>query len=221
MLAYTTDRPAARTASPRALLLVIAGHAGLLALVLTARGEMPGITKFDPTEVVFIDPLKPPPPPPPAPSPNPPRSDLRSIIDTPPVIVPTPQPRPVVLDDGPPLLDLNPAVGNAVVPLPLPEPHRPAIVRKAPRFITPADDIRPPYPEAKRRIEEEASLRLALQIDASGRVVAVDPVGAADAVFLDQARRHILRRWRYQPATEGDRAIPARLVVTLRFELDE
>ena len=218
MLAYATARPAARHGSPRALLLVIAGHAVLLALVLTARGEMPGIAKFDPTEVVFIDPPKPPPP---APAPDRPQNDLRSMIDTPPVIVPTPQPRPAPLDDGPPLADLSPAVGNAVVSLPLPEPLRAAIVRKAPRFVTPSADIRPPYPEAKRRLEEEASLRLALRIDERGRVVSVDPVGAADPVFLDAARRHILRRWRYQPATEGDRAIPARLVVTLKFELDE
>jgi protein TonB len=221
MLAYATDRPAARHGSPRALLLVIAGHAVLIALVLTARGEMPGIKKFDPTEVVFIDPVKPPPPPPPTPAPDRPRNDLRSLIDTPPVIVPTPQPRPAPLDDGRALLDLSPGIGNAVVPLPLPEPLRAAILRKAPRFVTRSADIRPPYPEAKRRLEEEASLRLALQIDERGRVVSVDPVGAADPAFLDAARRHILRRWRYQPATEGDRAIPARLVVTLRFELDE
>ena len=221
MLAYATDRSAARTTSPRALLLVIAGHVGLLALVLTARGEMPSIAEFDPTEVVFIDPPKPPPPPP-APAPDRPRRDLRSRIDTPPVIVPTPRPRAAPLDDGPPVTDLGATIGNAVVPLPLPlpQPLRAAIVRTAPRFVTPADDVRPPYPEAKRRFEEEASLRLALHIDASGRVVAVDPVGAADAVFLASARRHILRRWRYQPATEGDRAIPSRLVVTLRFELD-
>jgi len=221
MLAYATDRPAARKGSPRALLLVIAGHAVLIALVLTARGEMPRIAKLDPTEVVFIDPPKPPPPPPPAPAPDRPQNDLRSTIDTPLLIVPTPQPRPAPLDDGPPLADLGPAVGNAVVPLPLPEPLRAAIVRRAPRFVTPSADIRPHYPEAKRRIEEETSLRLALRIDERGRVVAVDAVGAADPVFLDAARRHILRRWRYQPATEGDRAVPARLVVTLRFELDD
>ena len=40
---------------------------------------------------------------------------------------------------------------------------------------------------------EEASLRLALTIDARGRVTAVEPVGAADPTFLAAARRHILR----------------------------
>ncbi|HXG99784.1 MAG TPA: energy transducer TonB [Sphingomicrobium sp.] len=222
MLAYVTDRPAARTTSLRTLILVIAAHLFLLALVLTARGEMPGINKPDPTQVIFIDPIKPPPPPPPASAPDRP-SDLRSIIDSPPVIVPTPQPRPTPIDDGPPLTDLSPTIGNAIVPLPLPLPQPPVtpIVRKAARFATPAADIRPPYPEAKRRLEEEASLRLTLQIDERGRVVSVDSVGAADAAFLDSARRHILRRWRYQPATEGGVAIPARIQITLRFEIDE
>ena len=201
MLAYApSNRPAARAGSPRTLLFVVAGHAALLAVVLTARGDIGGIKKFIPTDVVFIDPLKPPPPPPPEPSQ--PRSDTRSVIDTPTVIIPTPRPLPQPLDRGPPVADPTPFVGNAVVPVPLPfDPPRPVMVRNAARFITPAGDVRPPYPCAKQRLEEEASLRLALQIDARGRVTSVDPIGAADPIFLDAARRHILRRWRYQPAS--------------------
>ena len=221
MLAYAPDNsPAARTASPRALLLVVTGHAALLALVLTARGEMPDIRKFDPTEVIFIDPVKPPPPPPP--QPTPPRSDVRSVIDTPTVIIPTPLPTPQPLDRGPPVADPTPFAGNAVDPLPLPIPDLPQpIVRKAARFVTPAGDIRPPYPASKQRMAEEASLRLSLQIDERGRVTSVSPVGAADPVFLEAARRHILKRWRYAPATEGGSAVASRITITLRFELEE
>ena len=221
MLAYAPDNsPAARTASPRALLLVVTGHAALLALVLTARGEMPDIRKFDPTEVIFIDPVKPPPPPPPQPAQ--PRSDVRSVIDTPTVIIPTPLPTPQPLDRGPPVADPTPFAGNAVDPLPLPIPDLPQpIVRKAARFVTPADDVRPPYPASKQRMAEEASLRLSLQIDERGRVTSVSPVGAADPVFLEAARRHILKRWRYAPATEGGSAVASRITITLRFELEE
>lgn len=219
MLAYApNNRPAARTASPRALLFVIAGHAVLLAMVLTARGDMTGVKTFVPTDITFVDPIKPPPPPPPEPAP--PRSDVRSVIDTPAVIVPTPLPLPQPLDRGPPVADPTPFVGNAVDPMPLPDVPKP-IVRKAARFITPADDVRPPYPASKQRMEEEASLRLALQIDERGRVTSVSPVGAADPVFLDAARRHIVKHWRYAPATEGGSAVPSRIVVTLRFELEE
>ena len=157
MLAYApTNRPAARTGSPRALMLVLAGHAALLALVLTARGEIPGGLPFTETEVTFIDPIKPPPPPPP--QPDQPRSDTRSRIDTPAPLVPTPQPTPLPLDIGPPFPNPTPFIGNAVEPLPLPFPEPKPLVRKAARFITPADDVRPPSPLSKQRSGEEASL---------------------------------------------------------------
>lgn len=222
MLAYApTNRVAARAGSPRTLLLVLMGHAALLVLVLTARGGMPGGIPFTETDVTFIDPVEPPPPPPP-PEPSRPSNSTRSTVDRPAVIIPTPIPFPQPLDDGPPIANPTPFAGNAVAPQPLPfDPPPPVLVRKAARFITPADDVRPAYPAGKRRLEEEASLRLALQIDERGRVISVDAVGAADPTFLDAARRHILRRWRYAPATEGGTAIASRIVVTLRFELDD
>ena len=94
------------------------------------------------------------------------------------------------------------------------------MTRTGPRFATPDSDIRPPYPESKRALEQEAVLRLRLSIDERGRVIAVDPVGKADATFLAAARRHILKAWRYKPAMEGDKAIPSSTVITLQFELD-
>src|SRR5688572_2271926 len=163
MLAYApANRVAARAGSPRTLLFVIIGHVALLALVLTARGDLPGGNPFTETDVIFVDPPKPPPP---QPAPDQPRNPAQSTVDRPLVIIPTPQPNPQPLDDGPPIADRTPFAGNAVVPQPLPfDPPQPVLVRKAARFITPADDVRPPYPVEKRRLEEEASLRLALQI---------------------------------------------------------
>ena len=63
-------------------------------------------------------------------------------------------------------------------------------------------------------------LRPNLTIDERGRVVAVEPIGRADRVFLDAARRHLLAHWRYKPASEGGRAVGATIAVTLRFQLD-
>ncbi len=94
-------------------------------------------------------------------------------------------------------------------------------MRKAARFITPADRVRPPYPAAKESRGEEARLRLSLAIDPRGRVTSVTPVGTADAVFLEAARRHIVRHWRYQPATEGGTAIASTIIVSLTFTLEE
>lgn len=220
MLAYA-PRPAGRAGSPRTLLLVAAGHVVAIALVLTARSEFGPLAPADPIDVVFVDPITPPPPPP-APSPTEPRQPSQSAIDRPVVIVPTPQPAVAPLTEAPPVASVDPIVGNAVIPQPLPVPQPvAAIIRKAARFITPAELVRPPYPEAKRRLEEEARLRLSLAIDARGRVTSVSPVGAADPIFLDAARRHIVRHWRYRPASEGDTPVASTIVVTLTFTLEE
>ena len=225
MLAYlANDRPAARRTSPRTLMLVVGGHALLLALVLTARGDMPGVPGFPHTAITFIEPIEPPPLPPPPPAPDAPRAAPRSVIDTPPQIVPVPQSA-QQLDSGPPTTNVTPYAGDAIEPIPgplvVPQPAAVLpVLRKAARFATPADDVRPPYPEAKRRLGEEASLRLALEVDARGRVIAVEPIGKVDPMFLDAARRHILRRWRYQPATEDGVGVVSRITVTLNFELE-
>ena len=58
-------------------------------------------------------------------------------------------------------------------------------------------------------------------IDARGRVVGVEPVGATDPEFLAAARRHILRSWRYKPATEDGVGIPSTTVITLSFRLED
>ena len=64
-------------------------------------------------------------------------------------------------------------------------------------------------------------LRLRLSIDARGRVTAVEPIGTADPAFLASARAHLIRVWRYKPATEDGRAVASTLTITLRFELEE
>lgn len=220
MLGYA-PRSAAPTRSPRTLLIVVAGHAAALAIVLTARSDFAARTMFDPPDVVFV-PTRPVPPPPPA-EPVPPERGVQSIIDTPPTIVPAPPIPALPVADGPATATIDPLVGPAIVPEPgiFPDPPRPLAVRKAARFATPADEVRPPYPLSKQRLGESASLRLTLAIDASGRVTSVVPVGEADSVFLDAARRHILRHWRYQPAREGDSAVASSVTITLRFKLDD
>ena len=221
MLAYA-PRPASRAGSPRTLLLVAAGHALALALVLTARSALVDRPNTDPTDVIFV-PTDPPPPPPPS-DPNPPREATRTSLDRPVVIIPTPRPPSDPIADGPRVTTVDPLPGPAdpgPVIVPLPDPPRPAILRRAARFITPPDEVRPPYPLDKQRLEEEAALRLALVIDAAGRVTSVTPVGAADATFLAAASRHILRHWRYAPATAGGDAVASTIVITLRFELGQ
>jgi protein TonB len=216
MLAYapTRDRQKFR---PTALAVIIAVHAAALAALMAAKMDLPALVRDPPIVVDLIDPPKPAPEPQPAPD-----RDTRSQLDRPAPRVPVPLPAPDPLPmpqpmpmPGPPL---GGGAGAGTGSLPLPD--RAAIVRTGPRFATPADRIRPLYPEAKLASGEEAVLRLRLTIDSRGRVVAVDPVGSADPAFLAAARRHILKAWRYQPATEGGAAIGSTTTITLEFRLD-
>ncbi|GAA3998525.1 energy transducer TonB [Sphingomonas humi] len=226
MLAYAANQKSRRRLSPSTLFLIGAGHAVALGLLVTARMEIPPI--FHPVETdTYNVPLPPPPPDPVDPKPQV-RPDNRlpppdSHFDTPPPTIPMPPSGPAI-DVGPPIGSTVPDIGpalSATLPPPTLPPPLPAIERVSARAITPTDLLRPPYPEAKRRTGEEASLHLRLSIDDRGRVTAVDPIGTADPAFLNAARTHLARYWRYKPATEDGRAVASVLTITLRFKLEE
>lgn len=217
MLAYAPARNV-QPARPGLFALIVLGHAGLIGAVMAAKFvyERPNA---DPTDIVFIDPVKPPPPPPP-PSKVEPSEPVKSTLSKPEPLVPLPPaPGPTTAPTSEVPVPSGPVAGTGQLPVP-PVPPAAEMVRKGPVFATPADSIRPPYPVAMREREREAVLRLRLSIDAGGRVTAVESVGRADPVFLDAARRHILKAWRYRPATEDGRPVATSTVVTLKFELD-
>lgn len=224
MLAYAANTPktAARAGSPRALLLIIAGHAALIAAVMTAKMELIGPDPFIPIDT-FNVPVDPPPP---AAEPQPkrnPRPDepvtQTSFIDSTATIIDM-DTTSLSFDHGKAIEDIATVIGTDVQ-LPPIDPPRVAPVRHAAVFSTPANAVKPAYPLDKRRAGEEATLRLKLTIDTRGRVTAVEPVGPADPSFLEAARRHILKAWRYQPATEGGVAVPSSTVINLSFRLEE
>ena len=219
MLAYAADRRriAAPRSAPHAMLAIMVAHIAVIALVMSAKMDLPVRILDGPT---IIDPI--PLPPPPEPLPPKPQSNPRESIKPVPTPIPIPLPNdnPVIPDPTPlPLPGGSAGTGTlpgpSVDPLPVPDP-----VRVGPRFATPPGLVRPPYPPSKISSEEEAVLKLRLSIDAGGRVTSVEPVGPVDRAFLEAARRHIIARWRYKPATEDGRAIAAWTVITLRFELD-
>ena len=217
MLAYAASRPvvARRRSSPNTMLGIIGAHVALVALVMSARMELPRTLIDKPTTVDFIQPTK-------APPPNPVRSRVqqqsRSIDDTPP-LVPT-LPPPQTFDPFPTIPNPG-ATGTTPTPTPTPlSLPTPRPVATGPELITPASDLRPPYPASKLAAEEEATLKLRLTIDEHGRVVAVDPVGRVDATFFEAARRYLIAHWRYQPAMRDGQAIASSTVITLKFQLD-
>ena len=227
MLAYAANQRSRRRLSPSALLLIGAGHAIAIGLLITAKMDIPLFPKPVITETTFI-PL-PPPPDQPKPQPQPQvRQETQipppdSHVDRIPPVIQNPLPSDN-FDVGPAINSQAPDIGpalEATLPPTLPPLPTPAVVKVGPRAATPADLLRPPYPESMRRTEEEAVLRLRLWIDPRGRVTAVEPVGTADPAFLSSARSHLVRYWRYKPATEDGRAVASSLTITLRFQLEE
>lgn len=223
MLAYAADRRrlTERRASPQAMLAIAVLHVAAIAAVMSAKMDLPEqVRKLGPIDLIDIP--VPPPPPKPQAQPRPEPKTAPSTLDQVPPRVP------IALPDIP--VDATPVplppiggeiVGPKVDPLPKADPLPPReIVRAGPRFATPDHLLRPPYPVSKLDSGEEAILKLRLGIDERGRVVSVDPVGRADPAFLTAARRHLLARWRYKPATEDGRAVASSTVITLRFELE-
>jgi protein TonB len=219
MLEYAAGRRqiAARPSCPNAMLVIISAHVALLAFVMSAKMDLPSKLIFDPpTKIDLI------------PEPLPPKPQAIRHASPQPHQTPSLQPRPEVpiapsvqpTIDAVPSIDFGKVLGPAVNPT-VPQPVSPsAPVFHEARLLTPGSELKPPYPASKLASEEEATLRLRLTIDEQGRVTAVDPVGSADRIFLDSARRYLIAHWRYAPATKDGRAIPSSLTVTLRFELD-
>jgi protein TonB len=219
MLAYAANAPrhAERRPSPNAMLVVIAVHVAALAALMSAKMDLP-TRIFDPPPTVVSIPL-PKPPPTPVVTPTRPQSN-DAWIDHPTPQVPVPPLPNLPIDTGESTLPPGPAVGPAVTPTPTPQPLPSISARRGAELLTPASELKPPYPQSKLLTEEEAVLRLKLTIDERGRIVAVDPVGRADSVFLAAARRHLMAHWRYKPASEDGRAVASSTVITLRFQLN-
>ena len=222
MLAYAAQNPrsAGRTGSPKALTMIIAGHAMLIAAVMTAKMDLVRVTPSDPIDIINIDAPPPPPDPQTKPEPKPQDPVIQDwSIDQTQTIVDMGQATSFELDTGPTIRDIGAVIGSG--PTTILDPPRPAPVLSGPRLATAGEALKPPYPIDKLRLEQEATLKLRLTVDTRGRVVAVDPVGPADPSFLAAARRHILKAWRYKPATEDGLAVPTTTVINLSFRLEE
>jgi periplasmic protein TonB len=215
MLAYAASRPVVvdRKPHPNAMLAIIAVHVALLAIVMSAKMEF---RRHPPEPPIIIDPIPIPKPPPPNPLPHPTQPQPGPTVWHDPTPLPplpdTTFPRNPTADPGPP-----PGPGPIAIPQPKPTPVG---ISSGPQLLTSASELKPPYPPSKLLNEEEAELRLKLTIDASGRVIAVDPVGRTDAAFLDAARRHLIAHWRYKPAMDDGHPVASSEVITLRFELN-
>jgi len=215
MLGYAVETRPAHKASPTTLTLIVAGHAALILAVVNSRMDVPERSREQPTWVESIERPKDPPPQTPEPRLPPSTRQSETIVPLPPLV---PVPHLGSSDPYVPPTIPTPEIGP--LPLPIPDPPAP-VLRVGPKLAVAEHLLRPPYPEAKRRLEQEAVLRLRLSIDERGWVRSVEPVRAADPMFLASARNHLIRHWHYTPATEGGRPVASTIVITLRFKLDE
>jgi protein TonB len=199
------------------MLMIVAAHVAVIAAVMSAKMDLPQRIFHPPTQVTLIPLRKDPPPPEPTRQQQAPRD---SAFDQSIRVIPLPPAGHQTTDTPPPFPDFDQMIGARVDPLPPTDTRPQPPVTLGPRLLTPASELKPPYPPSKLASEEEAVLRLRLSIDESGRVVAVEPLGRADRAFLDAARRHVLAHWRYRPASEGGRAVASSMVITLQFHLE-
>jgi len=221
MLAYAASRPAIveRRPSPNAMLAIIAAHVAVAALVMSAKMDLPGRILDGPFKTYNVPLPKDPDPIPKPQNPTTQTTHTTQVTRTDSDV----KVQPIggeSLGAGEPdkgQETLVAALGNGTLPV-LPPPH--TIVRLGPELVTPPGELRPPYPQSKIMSEEEATLSLRLTIDARGRVVAVDPVGRADRIFLEAARRYLIAHWRYRPASEDGSAVGSSTVIRLTFQLD-
>ena len=220
MLAYAPNRRriAERPSSPNAMLVVACAHVVAIAAVMSARMDLPRRI-FEPPIRVIPVPLQKDPAPIPVAQSRPPDPIPQSTQRLP---ESSPSPNPIIAAipgaAAEPAADPGPIeLGGAtfVAPEVPPKP-----VSSAAQLLTGGAELKPPYPQSKLLSEEEAVLQLRLTVDERGRVVAVEPVGRADPVFLASARRHLLAHWRYKPAIKDGRAVATTITIMLRFQLD-
>ncbi|MEO3473283.1 energy transducer TonB [Roseomonas sp. CAU 1739] len=160
------------------------------------------------------DPLPPPPPLPPAPP-----QQQAAAQPSPPAPPPAPPPRrqaPPAAAQGPVRLDAGSgdasdrSMGSfalgAVIPPGADSGHR---------------NNPPDYPADARRRGEEGVVRLALQIDADGRVTMAEVAISSGYPALDRAAVEAARRWRFRPATRVGMPVAATLSTAVHFRLSD
>jgi protein TonB len=81
--------------------------------------------------------------------------------------------------------------------------------------------VEPTYPAEARRNGEEGTVRLKVLVDERGRPSDVQIAQGSGFSRLDQAAIEAVRRWRFQAATDGSRAISAWTQVAISFKLTD
>lgn len=77
----------------------------------------------------------------------------------------------------------------------------------------------PTYPATSRRLGEEGSVLLRVFVDPTGRPQQVSVDRSSGHSRLDQAAMNAVKRWRFQPASNGSGPIASWSRVSIKFQL--
>lgn len=201
--------------------LVVLAHAGVLYLLANPASAAPPI-KQDVTlmHMVEVRPAPPPvePPPPPAPPPPPPPPKVVKPKPTPKPLPKPPPPPPKTVPVSTPPPTVTPPTPPPPVTQP-PEPAPPPVIE--PRFSAAyLNNTPPPYPPMSRRLQEEGTVMLRVWVKSDGCVGKIKVVASSGYSRLDTAAQQAVKRWRFEPARQGDAAIGAWVKVPVRFDLN-
>ena len=78
----------------------------------------------------------------------------------------------------------------------------------------------PTYPEIARRRGEEGRVVLRVSVSADGMPLDVEVMGSSGHPSLDAAALSAVRQWRFIPATQAGKSLPAVAEVPIRFHLN-
>lgn len=177
--------------------------------------------------LVEITPAKPPPvPPPPRRPPPPPRAEVvqppppRLVAEAPVVeadayVAPPPPPEPP--SPAPPVAAVAPPRVAAVAPAPAP-PAGPVELGGELALACP-ERVAPRYPPHSRRLGEEGTVVLRVELDEQGGVSAARVQHGSGFSRLDEAALVAVRGWRCQPAKRDGRSVRAVAVQPFKFVL--
>jgi protein TonB len=184
------------------LAAVIGIHLLIGYVLLTQMGILKLPTVSTPMQTVFIQDQ---------PSqPEPKEPDIKPQVDTPAPELNQPMPQ-VEVADLPPA-DVNaPPSENAISA---------SANASAAQELKANQRIEPIYPATSRRLGEEGVVRLKVLVDERGRPHDIVVANSSGFPRLDQAAIDAVRRWRFEPATDGNRAVSAWGAVSIRFKLE-
>lgn len=200
-------------------LVVVLHAAGLFALLAIAAPKVAPVVRA--LEIALLAPMTAPQPAPPAPpAPPKPRSEPRHAPQ--PVAATHPEPPPAPLFVAPaatavaaPATTDAPAEAKAAPPAEAPAPVAP------PRFDAAyLNNPRPAYPPLARRMGEEGRTVLRVFVSAEGLPEQIELRQSAGSPRLDAAAQEAVKRWRFVPARQGDKAVAAWVLVPLVFKLE-